>query len=147
MPTLKLGEKIFLGFVILITVAAFSKGAKQLHDPPNQPRDYYVWTELALKGHTLYRSMGCNSCHRAMGVGEVGVAPVLDGEGTKRSAKWLKDYFIDPPSMVPGTAHDGSLGDDFRKLSDPQRELLAAFLGALRANPGSSNYPRPPQDI
>ncbi len=115
-----------------------------MNEEPRKARDFYEWTELALKGHTLYRSMGCNSCHRAMGVGEVGVGPVLDGEGTKRSKRWINDYLLDPSSQVPGTAHDGSLGPDFRTLAQDQRQLLGAFLSALKSNPGSPNYPRPP---
>ena len=81
---------------------------------------------------------------RALGVGEIGVAPVLDGSGTKHTLEWLRDYFEDPTALVPGTAHDGSLGPDFRQLSAQQRDLLAAFLFALKANPGSPSYPRPP---
>lgn len=135
------------GFAILITVAAVGKGLRQILGEPRKARDYYEWTESALKGHTLYRNMGCNSCHRAMGVGEMGVAPVLDGEGTKRSRRWIDDYLADPITMVPGTAHDGSLGPDFRALSENQRQLLGAFLVALKANPGSPNHPQPPPSI
>lgn len=134
------------GFAILITVAAVGKGLRQMQGEPKKARDFYEWNDAALLGHTLYRSMGCNSCHRAMGVGEMGVAPVLDGEGTKRTQRWIDDYLVNPSSMVPGTAHDGSLGPDFRLLQEKQRHLLAAFLVALKANPGSSNHPRPPPE-
>jgi cbb3-type cytochrome oxidase cytochrome c subunit len=143
---LKLGEKLMFGFAILVAVAAIGKGVKhmQAHDP-KKPRNYYEWSDAGLRGHYLYRNMGCNSCHRALGVGEIGVAPVLDGEGTRRSPEWLARYFRDPAALVPGTAHDGSLGPDFRALSDGERELLVAFLSGLKANPGSPSYPKPPQ--
>ena len=142
---MKLGEKMMFGFAVLVAIAAVAKGVRHIStSDPKKPRDYYEWNEASLKGHTLYRKMGCNSCHRALGVGEIGVAPVLDGSGTKRTLKWLQHYLEDPADLVPGTAHDGSLGPDFRELSAQQRELLAAFLFALKANPGSPNYPRPP---
>jgi cytochrome c2 len=106
-----------------------------------------VWNEAGLEGHTVYRGMGCNSCHRALGVGEVGVAPVLDGVGTRRTLEWLESYLKDPESLVPGTAHNGSFGPDFRELEESERSLLAAFLFALKANPGSPNYPGPPLQV
>lgn len=144
---MKLGEKVIFGLSLLILVAAVGKGVRFLTaEGPRKPRNYYEWTEAGLAGHTLYRRMGCNSCHRALGVGEIGVAPVLDGEGTRRSAEWLAEYFRDPAALVPGTAHDGSLGPDLRGLSDTERENLVAFLVGLKANPGSPNYPFPPPE-
>jgi cbb3-type cytochrome oxidase cytochrome c subunit len=142
---MKLGEKIFFGFAVLLTIAGVSKGIKQFKNTELQePRDFYEWTDASSDGHALYLKMGCNSCHRAFNVGEIGVAPVLDGEGTKRELGWLQNYFINPGKLVPGTAHDGSLGPDFRNLTDNDRVLLTAFLFALKSNPGSRNYPRPP---
>lgn len=142
---LKLGEKIMFGFALLVVAAAVSKGVRQIRDPePRMPRNYYEWNEAGLQGHALYRQMGCNSCHRAMGVGEIGVAPVLDGEGTRRSRAWLEQYFRDPEALVPGSAHHGRFAPDFRELTPEQRRLLVAFLFGLKANPGSPNYPIPP---
>lgn len=144
---MKLGEKLVFGFAVLVAVAAVGKGVRQFGAAePTRPRDYYEWTEAGLQGHALYRSMGCNSCHRALGVGEIGVAPVLDGEGTRRTREWLAAYFREPAALVPGTAHDGSLGPDFRVLEAGERDLLVAFLSGLKANPGSPNHPRPPPE-
>jgi len=141
----KLGEKLTFGFAALVLLAALARGFRQMHEhEPSKPRDYYEWSQAGLDGHALYRRMGCNSCHRAMGVGEVGVAPVLDGEGTRRSREWLERYLQDPGAVVPHTAHDGSLGPDFRQLAPEERAALAAFLMGLKANPGSPNYPVPP---
>jgi cbb3-type cytochrome oxidase cytochrome c subunit len=142
---LKLGEKLMFGFAALVAVAAVAKGIKQMraHDPA-KPRDYYEWTQAGLDGHAVYRRMGCNNCHRAMGTGEIGVAPVLDGEGTRRTLDWLERYLQDPGTVVPGSAHDGRLGPDFRRLSTEERAALAAFLFGLKSNPGSPNYPVPP---
>lgn len=144
---LKLGEKLMFGFAVLVAVAAVGKGLRHMSaTEPSKPRNYYDWSEAGLQGHAVYRRMGCNSCHRALGVGEIGVAPVLDGEGTRRTQAWLTRYFQDPAALVPGTAHDGSLGPDFRLLSDDDRTLLVAFLTGLKANPGSPNHPRPPPE-
>lgn len=145
MTKLKLGEKLMFGFAALLAVAAIGKGIKQMRaHEPSKPRDYYEWNQAGLEGQALYGRMGCNSCHRAMGVGEIGVAPVLDGEGTRRTREWLERYLQDPGVLVPATAHDGSLGPDFRQLTPEERTALAAFLFGLKANPGSPNYPVPP---
>ena len=144
---MKLGEKLMFGFAVLVAVAAVGKGLRHISaTEPGKPRNYYEWTEAGLEGHALYRSKGCNSCHRALGVGEIGVAPVLDGEGTRRTRAWLASYFREPADLVPGTAHDGSLGPDFRVLADRERDLLVAFLFGLKANPGSPNHPDPPPE-
>jgi cbb3-type cytochrome oxidase cytochrome c subunit len=142
---MKLGEKIMFGIAGLIAVAAVGRVVMMGRSTePVKPRDYYEWTEDGLKGKALYGKMGCNNCHRAMGVGEIGIAPVLDGEGTRRTQGWLSDYFADPAKLVPGTAHDGSLGPDFRRLTPDERRLLVAFMFGLKSNPGSPNYPTPP---
>ncbi|HEB59988.1 MAG TPA: cytochrome c [Gammaproteobacteria bacterium] len=141
------GEKVFFGIAALLTVAALYRVAGPAGEgTPKPPRDYTLWTETAQEGYRLYKSKGCNSCHRVLRMGEIGVAPVLDGEGTRRSEQWLTDYFTDPARLVEGTAHDGSLGPDFRRLGTEERKLLTAFMYSLRSNPGSSNYPVPPQD-
>lgn len=111
---------------------------------PRTPRDYYEWSAGAIQGYDRYKVSGCNSCHRVLRMGEAGVAPVLDGEGTRRSEQWLKAYFRNPEKVVPGSAHTGSLGPDFRQLSDQEREEFVAFLKSLKSNPGSANYPVPP---
>lgn len=131
----------------LVAVAAVGKGVMQFRsDAPPQARDHYEWTEAGLNGKALYGKLGCNNCHRAMGVGEVGHAPVLDGEGTRRTREWLQRYFNNPLSVVPGSAHDGHLGPDFRAMAEPERVLLIEFLFGLKAGPASPNYPRPPSD-
>ena len=142
---LKLGEKVMFGLAVLVAFAAVGKTVMQARATgPAVARDFYEWTEAGLQGQAVYGQMGCNNCHRAMGVGEIGVAPVLDGEGTRRTRDWLTRYFQDPMALVPGSAHDGHLGPDFRLLDADQRHLLAEFLFGLKAGPASPNYPRPP---
>lgn len=146
---MKRGEKVMFGIAVVLAVAAVLQVGMRRNDTdkPRQPRDYYEWTEAALSGYRLYKRKGCNSCHRVLRMGEIGVAPVLDGEGTRRSTAWLSDYFEDPVSMVPGSAHDGSLGPDFRALDASERGLLVEFMASLKSNPGSSNYPVPPSAV
>ncbi len=130
---------IFAGVVV---IAAIARGYQHFTDlDPAPPKHFYTFDEVGLLGHAIYRKMGCNSCHRAMGTGEVGVAPVLDGVGTRRDLEWLQAYLTDPGELVPGTAHYGNLGPDFRLLEMQERVQLAAFLSGLRANPNSPNYP------
>lgn len=136
-----------LALVVLIVIAAFGKAFMQSRSgQPTLVRDYYEWTDAGLKGQALYGKSGCNNCHRTMGVGEMGVAPVLDGEGTRRTRDWLQRYFENPLSVVPGSAHDGSLGPDFRELTVQDRQHLMEFLFGLKAGPGSPNFPTPPSD-
>jgi len=134
------GLSVALAIAAVLQVGVRLSGA----DGPRQPRDYSEWTEKAQAGYLLYKSKGCNSCHRVLRMGENGVAPVLDGEGTRRNLEWLQDYFEDPGSVVPGSAHDGRLGPDFRIFDTSERALLVAFMISLKSNPGSSNYPVPP---
>jgi len=141
---LKLGEKIMFGVTLLVVAAALGKGVMQsraLDAPP--VRDYYEFSAAGLKGQALYGQLGCNSCHRALNVGEIGVAPVLDGEGTRRTRDWLQRYFDNPAAIVPGSAHDGKFGPDLRALSADDRHVLAEFLFGMKAGTASPNYPRP----
>jgi len=142
----KRGEKIMFSVSAVLTVLAVLMvvGRTSNSDRPRQHRDYTEWTEEGLQGYQLYKRSGCNNCHRVLRLGENGVAPVLDGEGTRRSREWLHAYFDNPLSKVPGSAHDGSLGPDFRILDAEERKVLVAFMTSLKSNPGSSNYPVPP---
>ena len=142
---LKRGEQVMFGLAVLVALAAIGKAVVHSRAATVPlPRDFYEWSEDGLRGHALYRESGCHNCHRAMGVGEIGVAPVLDGEGTRRTREWLQRYLENPLSLVPGSAHDGHLGPDFRLLRGAQRQLLAEFLFGLKAGPASPNYPKPP---
>lgn len=143
---LKLGEKVMFGVAVLVAVAAVGKTVMQARAPA-QVRDFYEWTEAGLEGQAMYGQLGCNNCHRAMGTGEIGASPVLDGEGTRRTRDWLTRYFDNPTSVVPGSAHDGHLGPDFRRLPAEQRHVLIEFLFGLKAGPASPNYPTPPNAV
>ena len=145
---MKLGEKLMFGFAVLIAVAAVAKGVRQFTatDPAQTARLLRVDGGWACRDTPCTGAWAATVAIGALGVGEIGVAPVLDGEGTRRTKEWLAAYFRDPASLVPGTAHDGSLGPDLRLLEARERDLVVAFLAGLRANPGSPNHPRPPPE-
>ncbi len=139
---MKRGEKLMFAFAGIVVVLAFFRGYQFLTaEEPSVPKHFYEWDETGLQGQLLYREKGCNNCHRALGTGEIGYSPVLDGIGTRRSVNWLRQYLTDPGTLVNGTAHHGNLGPDFRLLTESERERLTAFLAGLHANPNSPNYP------
>jgi cbb3-type cytochrome oxidase cytochrome c subunit len=143
----KKGERIFFwvsGVIAVLAVVSVA-GRYAGEDSPRQARDYYEWTDAAGEGYKLYKKNGCNSCHRVLRMGEAGVAPVLDGEGTRRDEEWLRAYMQDPESMVPGSVHIADrMGPDFARFDEQQKQYFVKFLVSLKSNPGSSNYPVPP---
>jgi len=107
-----------------------------------------VWefTPESTAGYDIYKKNGCNNCHVAYKVGEWGVAPGLDGEGTRRTREWVAAYFARPSSVVgPKTLHNGRFATDFSEFTPGERDLLTAFLMSLKSLPGSPNYPKPPE--
>ena len=142
---MKLGEKLMFGFAVLVAVAAVGKGLRHINaTEPGKPRDYYEWTEAGLQGHALYRSMGCNSCHRALGVGEIGVAPVLDGEGTRRTQAWLTSYFRE--SRGPGAGHCSRRqpGPGFSRAAGPRARPAGRLSVRTQGEPRLAEPPQPP---
>ncbi|MFV2005035.1 MAG: cytochrome c [Gammaproteobacteria bacterium] len=147
---MKQGERIFFWVSGVIAVLAFvSVAVRYASDSsPRDARDYNEWTDAAEQGYKLYKKSGCNSCHRVLRMGEAGVAPVLDGEGTRRSEQWIGAYMQNPESLVPGSAHSTDrMGPDFGQLNAQQRYYFVKFLVSLKSNPGSSNYPVPPDRL
>jgi len=146
---LKKGERIFFIIAAIMSALAVASTLQRTlgRSEPRQIKDYYEWSEAATQGYEVYKKMGCKNCHKVLRMGESGVAPVLDGEGTRRSADWIVGYFDDPQSRVKGSAHAGGMAPDFRQLAAKDRELLAEFMQGLKSNPGSSNYPVPPERL
>ena len=116
------------------------------HSAP-QPRDFYEWSEAGLKGHALYRQSGCNNCHRAMGVGEIGHrarcsmakarAAHASGCGviSRTRCRWCR------AARTTATS-----GPTFARSATTHRHLLAEFLFGLKAGAGITKLPhsRPP---
>lgn len=147
---MKKGERVvFIIAAILAVVAVTSTLWRVLSSDgeSRSARDYYIWSDDALLGYEVYKKKGCKNCHKVLRMGESGVAPVLDGEGTRRSADWISEYFKDPLTRVKGSAHAGGMAPDFRQLDTKDRKLLTEFIKGLKSNPGSSNYPVPPERL
>jgi len=144
----KKGEKIFFSVsVVLAVLAVTSVIERKMRTDGGSIKDHYEWSDEGKKGYVLYKKSGCNSCHRALRTGEIGVAPVLDGVGTRRTEQWLQAYFNNPENQVPGSAHTGKLGPNFQLLDNESKRLFVSFLKGLKSVPGSPNYPRPPFEL
>ena len=66
----------------------------QAADNPGAP-------ELA-RGQQVFGESGCRGCHKLGGVGGL-VGPELDKVGARRSPKWLKEHFLSPGTVTPGS--------------------------------------------
>lgn len=143
-PPLKTGEKVVIGLSVLLLILALAVGAYVSRKAKNPPKDYFIESPMANAGMTLARKEGCNQCHLFMKNGEFGVAPVLEGEGTKRTKEWIIAYINDPKSKIENTRHNGKELTDFSNYTPEQKQQLIEFLFAMKSNPGSSNYVAPP---
>ncbi len=141
---LKTGEKVIIGLSVLLLITAISVGIMVSRKAKNPPKDYFVESPAANAGFKLAMKEGCNQCHRIMKTGEYGVAPILEGEGTKRDKQWITDFINNPASKIPQTTHDGKHSTDFSKYTAEEKAQLIEFLSAMRSNPGSSTYIAPP---
>ncbi len=71
-------------------------------------------------GLSVYKMEGCAQCHSISGVSVGVIGPVLDGEGTRRTAAWLR-------AMLAPHAH--AVGD--AALNPRDHEDLVAYLASL----------------
>lgn len=58
--------------------------------------------DFAVAGAIVFQASHCGSCHQVNGTGNK-VGPPLNGVGQHRSQTWLRDNFLDPKKMAPGT--------------------------------------------
>ncbi|MBI5137892.1 MAG: c-type cytochrome [Nitrospirae bacterium] len=109
-------------------------------------RDVYESSPEADRGLQRVKAYGCRNCHTVLKVGEWGLAPVLDGEGTRRTYTWIRAYLEDPNRQMRGkTLHDGRYATNFAEVPEAEKNAIAAFLFAQKAMPGSANYGSPPE--
>jgi len=71
-------------------------------------------------GLSVYKMEGCAQCHAISGVSVGVIGPVLDGEGTRRTAAWLRGLL---------TPHAHTVGD--APLNPRDHEDLVAYLASL----------------
>jgi len=67
----------------------------QAADNPGAP-------ELA-RGQQVFEDSGCRGCHKLGGVGGL-TGPELDKVGARHSPEWLKEHFLSPATVTPGSA-------------------------------------------
>jgi len=76
--------------------------------------------ELA-RGQQVFQESGCLGCHKLGGSGGV-IGPALDKTGARHSPEWLKQHFLAPGSVTPGSAMPP------QRFSDPDLEAITLFM-------------------
>ena len=84
--------------------------------------------DLLERGKLVFQSAGCTSCHVARvepGGPLVGfpVGPSLSNSGMRRDERWLREHYIDPQKLVPG-----SKMNSFAYLSPDELDALVAYV-------------------
>ncbi len=141
---LKKGEKVLFGISFLILLLALFVGYKvYTRAVPEEAKTIFHITEFGAEGYQVFKEHACHDCHRALRMGEP-IHPELDGEGTKRTREWIKDYLDKPTSRINPTLHDGKFATDFSDFSAYEKAALTEFLFGLKAKPGSASYYKSP---
>ena len=85
----------------------------QAADNPGAP-------ELA-RGQQVFEESGCRGCHKLGGAGGI-VGPELDKVGTRRSPGWLKEHFLSPGTVIPGS------GMPPQKFSEADLDAITLYM-------------------
>jgi hypothetical protein len=144
---LKPGESFVLalsGGLLAVFAVLFLLGVTHRFPGAGLTLKYYHLTPQAQRGYAFMVAQGCRQCHMIMGQGTTTAGPVLDGEGTRRSARWLTAFFNDPGAVVARTLHNGKYATAFRRYTPQEKREMVAFLEGLRSLPGADTYPAPP---
>lgn len=168
---LKIGEKVLFGifgaFVLLAGVGFyFMSAAVDRHPGMFKVTTHYKFSALGEQGSVIFRHEGCTDCHRAMQDGtNSGLS--LDGEGSKRDAKWIYAFLKHPEETygaqtidhrdapvtgavaAPPTAAAYGSGRAaaayVASLPEEKLRALTAFLTGLTADQGSTSSAMPPE--
>ena len=73
------------------------------------------------QGKLLFETSGCRGCHKLEGVGG-NIGPELDRVGTRRSPGWLKEHFLAPSAVTPGS------GMPPQKFSEPDLDAIVLYM-------------------
>jgi len=145
---LKQGERVFffMAGVLLVFGAVFWLLAITHVTDVLRIRDVYEDSPQADEGLYLVKQHGCRNCHTVLNIGEWGLAPSLDGEGTRHEYMWIRAYLENPSRQMQGkTLHDGRYASDFSEFAATEKDRIATFLFAQKSMPGSANHPEPPK--
>ena len=88
----------------------------QCHEAEDNP----AAPELA-RGKQLFETVGCRGCHK-LGGGGGNIGPELDTVGARRSPGWLKQHFLEPAAVTPGS------GMPPQKFSDADLDAIVLFM-------------------
>lgn len=155
---MKRGEKILFGVVAMLGAMAIVSfvlmevARSHMDHPMFASADHFNFSPEGLKGDALFRVKGCTDCHKAVRNG-TNMGLDLDGEGSKRSLAFLKDFLVNPEptyAAVTDGARTVDHGPDkaaayVAKLPEADRHALAVFMSELVADRGSADAPMPPK--
>ena len=85
----------------------------QATDNPGAP-------ELA-RGQQVFEDSGCRGCHKLGGIGGL-TGPELDKVGARHSPEWLKEHFLSPATVTPGSAMPP------QKFSEPDLDAITLYM-------------------
>jgi len=85
----------------------------QAADNPGAP-------ELA-RGQQVFEESGCRGCHKLGGVGGL-TGPELDKVGARHSPEWLREHFLSPATVTPGSAMPP------QKFSEPDLDAITLYM-------------------
>jgi mono/diheme cytochrome c family protein len=85
----------------------------QAADNPGAP-------ELA-RGQQVFEESGCRGCHKLGGIGGL-TGPELDKVGARRSSEWLREHFLSPATVTPGS------GMPPQKFSESDLDAITLYM-------------------
>ncbi len=130
-------NNLILAFFLLIGLGVFAaKGIALLesfwYTPETiehaQAASPLAQLDLLERGKLVFQSAGCTSCHLARvepGGPLVGfpVGPSLSNVGMRRDEQWLREHYINPHKLVPG-----SKMNSFAYLAPDELDALVAYI-------------------
>ena len=69
----------------------------------------------------MFEDSGCRGCHKLGGVGGL-TGPELDKVGARHSPEWLKEHFLSPATVTPGSAMPP------QKFSEPDLDAITLYM-------------------
>ncbi len=98
----------------------------------HQAADNPAAPELA-RGAGLFETRGCRGCHKLDGVGGI-VGPELDKVGARRAPEWLKQHFLKPAAVSPGS------GMPPQKFTGDELDAITLFMLSQTGEPVPGYY-------
>jgi mono/diheme cytochrome c family protein len=88
----------------------------QCHEATDNPA-----APMLARGKQLFETVGCRGCHKLEGVGG-NLGPELDKVGARRAPGWLKEHFLAPAAVTPGS------GMPPQKFAEPDLDAIVLFM-------------------